>query len=283
MKVERTLIALGLILALAGLVVAMNGYIYVNVDRGPPLVVSGVLVFGFGLVLAALGFILRELQAIAADASKAALLLAKGRIAPAPADQAASSAPPQPQPRPLPPFEPLGSASTAREDSASADKATDETQSDLFASQRSEPKPRPVLPPDEPARAAASASAPPSWMARPGPDATPAPKPPEGDWLGQAIVQEADKARKASAEKLARDGETELEREFGVNDQEKGEKPPQPKPEPIGHYEAHGAHYTMFSDGSIEAETQHGVYRFGSIDELKRFIEGEESGNLGKS
>jgi hypothetical protein len=72
-----------------------------------------------------------------------------------------------------------------------------------------------------------------------------------------------------------------LRREFGLNEAEKGEKPapgPQARPEVIGNYEAHGAHYTMYADGSIEAETQHGVYRFASIEELKRFIEGEESG-----
>jgi DNA segregation ATPase FtsK/SpoIIIE-like protein len=49
------------------------------------------------------------------------------------------------------------------------------------------------------------------------------------------------------------------------------------KSEVIGHYEAQGAHYTMYADGSIDAETVHGVYRFASMEELKRFIEGQES------
>lgn len=54
---------------------------------------------------------------------------------------------------------------------------------------------------------------------------------------------------------------------------------PEPEPEPdlrpavIGSYEAHGTHYTMYADGSIDAETAHGVYRFASMEELKRFIE----------
>jgi hypothetical protein len=29
----------------------------------------------------------------------------------------------------------------------------------------------------------------------------------------------------------------------------------------------------MYADGSIDAETAHGVYRFASMEELKRFIE----------
>jgi hypothetical protein len=52
----------------------------------------------------------------------------------------------------------------------------------------------------------------------------------------------------------------------------------EPKPEIIGHYDAQGAHYTLFADGSIEAETPHGVYRFASMAELKSFIEGQAEG-----
>jgi hypothetical protein len=47
-------------------------------------------------------------------------------------------------------------------------------------------------------------------------------------------------------------------------------------PEVIGHYEAHGAHYTMYADGSIDADTTHGVYRFASMEELKQFIARQE-------
>ena len=47
-------------------------------------------------------------------------------------------------------------------------------------------------------------------------------------------------------------------------------------PEIIGHYEAHGAHYTMYADGSIDADTAHGVYRFASMEELKQFIARQE-------
>jgi hypothetical protein len=44
------------------------------------------------------------------------------------------------------------------------------------------------------------------------------------------------------------------------------------KPTVVGTYDSGGNHYVMFSDGSIEADTPNGVFRFGSLDELKDFI-----------
>jgi hypothetical protein len=40
----------------------------------------------------------------------------------------------------------------------------------------------------------------------------------------------------------------------------------------IGTYTSGPNRYVMFSDGSIEADTPQGVFRFGSLDELKQFI-----------
>jgi hypothetical protein len=40
----------------------------------------------------------------------------------------------------------------------------------------------------------------------------------------------------------------------------------------IGSYNSGDNRYVMFSDGSIEADTPDGVFRFGSLDELKEFI-----------
>lgn len=47
----------------------------------------------------------------------------------------------------------------------------------------------------------------------------------------------------------------------------------EPRPAIMGQYEANGARYIMYVDGSIDAETSHGVYRFKSMEELKHFIE----------
>lgn len=65
-------------------------------------------------------------------------------------------------------------------------------------------------------------------------------------------------------------------------------EPPAPEPTPapppmpehdssastvIGRYEADGTSYVMYADGSIEAQSEAGVYRFSSMTELRAFIE----------
>ena len=48
--------------------------------------------------------------------------------------------------------------------------------------------------------------------------------------------------------------------------------PAPPAPAVIGSYTSGDNRYVMFADGSIEAETPNGVFRFGSLDELKEFV-----------
>jgi hypothetical protein len=43
-------------------------------------------------------------------------------------------------------------------------------------------------------------------------------------------------------------------------------------PSVVGTYNSGGNAYVMYSDGSIEADTPTGRYRFRSLDELKEFI-----------
>jgi hypothetical protein len=50
------------------------------------------------------------------------------------------------------------------------------------------------------------------------------------------------------------------------------EKPASPSPTIIGSYNSGDNRYIMYSDGSIEAETPDGAFRFASLDELKEFI-----------
>jgi hypothetical protein len=52
--------------------------------------------------------------------------------------------------------------------------------------------------------------------------------------------------------------------------------PPADEPSEVGRYEADGTTYVMFSDGSIEARSEQGVYRFGSMAELKAFFENQD-------
>ena len=56
-------------------------------------------------------------------------------------------------------------------------------------------------------------------------------------------------------------------------------RPPAPAPTPhdspvIGRYESDETSYIMYADGSIEAQSPAGIYRFSSMAELKAFIEG---------
>ncbi len=69
-RADRTVIVIGVFLFILGLAVAWNGYGYVRDERGWTLVISGTVVFSTGLLLVALGLVLRELRAIAGSAGQ---------------------------------------------------------------------------------------------------------------------------------------------------------------------------------------------------------------------
>jgi len=54
-------------------------------------------------------------------------------------------------------------------------------------------------------------------------------------------------------------------------------EPPATPPAVIGRYESDGTTYTMFADGSIEAQTENGIYQFASMADLKTFIEARQA------
>jgi hypothetical protein len=47
---------------------------------------------------------------------------------------------------------------------------------------------------------------------------------------------------------------------------------PETPPALIGRYSSGGANYMIFADGSIEAETEEGAYKFGSMGDFKQFL-----------
>jgi hypothetical protein len=47
---------------------------------------------------------------------------------------------------------------------------------------------------------------------------------------------------------------------------------PEPPATLVGRYSAGGAHYMIYSDGTIEAETDRGAMKFASMDEFKTFL-----------
>lgn len=58
---------------------------------------------------------------------------------------------------------------------------------------------------------------------------------------------------------------------------------PEPKGPPslIGSYSSAGANYKIFSDGSIEAETSEGTFKFASMAEFKRHLAETKAGEAG--
>jgi hypothetical protein len=67
-----------------------------------------------------------------------------------------------------------------------------------------------------------------------------------------------------------------------INENRRGHLPSLETPEPaiaelapptlVGRYGAGGANYSIFSDGSIQAETEQGAFKFASMSEFKAFI-----------
>jgi len=57
-------------------------------------------------------------------------------------------------------------------------------------------------------------------------------------------------------------------------------EPPLAEPAVIGRYEAEGTAYIMFADGSIEAQSETGVFHFASMAELKAFIEDRQTAEV---
>ena len=52
---------------------------------------------------------------------------------------------------------------------------------------------------------------------------------------------------------------------------------PEPAPTLVGRYSAGGANYMIFSDGSIEAETETGAFKFASMGDFKAYLAGKRS------
>jgi hypothetical protein len=52
---------------------------------------------------------------------------------------------------------------------------------------------------------------------------------------------------------------------------------PEAPPNLVGRYSAGGANYMIFSDGTIEAETEQGAFRFASMGDFKAYIAGRRN------
>ena len=109
-------------------------------------------------------------------------------------------------------------------------------------------------------------------------EAAPAPVEPEAQ-VGAEAPAEAPEAKDGTAPEEGSAAET----EEAVNENRAGHFPslheveaaiarPEAPPSIVGRYSAGGAHYRIYSDGSIEAETEDGEFKFASMGEFKAFI-----------
>jgi hypothetical protein len=308
-RADRTVIAIGVFLFILGLAVAWNGYGYVQIERGWTLVISGTVVFSTGLLLVALGLVLRELRAVAASAARATLLLAKAKtlqLKDFDEDLPAAAPPPSPpgalepeKPEAAPEFAPVEDEFERPVENEKAERArrlhlprVDEVAGVsrnplawMVRPDKPEPVPQPPQPPDEelepwlePKQGESHVQAPPVETL---PIAELSPEPPVEDLSGSLDAPEP-------APQLESELAPQLEHEPAPVPEPESESQPEAephsaapaeeadRPEIIGHYEAHGAHYVMYADGSIDADTAHGVYRFASMEELKQFIARQE-------
>jgi len=99
------------------------------------------------------------------------------------------------------------------------------------------------------------------------------------------IVEEPPLAEHAPAEETPDEPLAETQAEAGaaasapptVAELEQAIAASQAAPTLVGHYSAGGANYKIFSDGSIEAETAGGAFRFASMDEFKSYLANERA------
>ena len=142
-----------------------------------------------------------------------------------------------------------------------------ELMSGVEGAEPSKPKPKP-----KPSRRRQSKAR--TWKSAPA--AEPVPEP--GWEAEEAAAEEPETAH------LAEETDEEAEAfEDPVNENRAGRLPtlgeieraietPERPPTLIGRYASGGANYMIFSDGSIEAETDEGAFKFGSMGEFKKFL-----------
>jgi hypothetical protein len=113
------------------------------------------------------------------------------------------------------------------------------------------------------------------------------PERPEPEAEAEAAPQEAVAAEEDVAEEEAREAAADVEEP--VNENRAGHLPtlgeieraietPEPPPTLIGRYSSGGANYMIFSDGTIEAETDEGAFKFASMGDFKQFLMDRNAG-----
>lgn len=271
------LLAVGALMSLAGAVAAINGYSIIQVEQGWSSVIAGATLFAGGIVTIGLALVTRaltQLQAAlprgAAEAPVATDLREPAFIPPLTEPAKAEPAPVETYVPPLTEAPEAVAATTVE-----AYTAHHLTAHETFATAPDVPEPAraPTLP------AASSPSLSDDWFDRAFaeldeavPEGTPGlrgrsePKPATPSPLSRRREPAPEPARESVREPA-----------YAAAEAAPPAAPEAAEPAPssaiIGRYEADETSYIMYADGSIEAQTHSGVYRFASMAELKAFIE----------
>ncbi|KQT50004.1 hypothetical protein ASG52_07970 [Methylobacterium sp. Leaf456] len=280
------LLALSLVMILGGAAAVVQGFPYVRLESGLAMVIGGSTAASAGVILLGLSAVVDRLRRV----QRAIIRLREegfGQQAAVPVDSAPWLAPSGDPVMPAPAVEPpsagtlAGTAGLAglslgaiRPGGRGTEPVFEDP--DLVAERRTEAEPLlPDLLPEAPARRKREEDH--LFAAEPAPAAPPEPMLPVAEGIGLRPALDLPTEPPAPVPEPA------PEPAPAVAEAETRDEDNAPEPEParhaVGSYASGANTYVMFSDGSIEADTPRGRFTFGSLDELKSFVNagGEET------
>lgn len=284
-------IGIGVAVAALGVVLGAIGYGSAETTSGAGLMTVGSTAFVGGLLLLALGFILRVLREIAekldgavhfepyeeeAAAGRAdiAALVLEEELIPAPArfpEEARAPAEPQPpEPRDEPAAPAGGLPSWFRRQRAEA-----EPEPEAEPTPAHEPEPAfeqpPFRPASEPARPEPARREPPPFLRQGGPVSE---RPGLGNGEGEPRSPEPRAPRPREEPEPEPSAPPAFLRESDLLGEEPEETPAEPEVTVLKSGTIGGMSYKLFSDGSIEADLPDGTLRFASLQDLREHVAG---------
>ena len=283
------LFALAAAMIIGGAAAVVQGFPYVRMESGLALVIAGSVAASSGAVLLGLGVVALGLRRLERAGARPPPRPEAAGPGPTPPSDGQTRVPPVVPPVPAivpPPVEPPAVEAPAHA-ASSISTASQVSIAPPVSVER--PQIEPALYPDAPPAAGPR----PVEPELPMPGLTPSVPAPEISQLAEPM--EPEPARDAgpvedlfAAPEASPDapppGERPADEPFlrpGLDAAETPDPEPATERTVVGRYDSGANTYVMFEDGSIEADTPRGRFTFGSLDELKAFVEGGEPGARG--
>lgn len=281
-------IGIGVAVAALGVVLGAIGYGSAETTSGATLMTVGSTAFVGGLLLLALGFILRVLREIAEKLDGAvhfepyeeeaaagrtdvtALVIEAEELMPAPVrfpqESRAPAEPQRPEPR-----EELAAPSGGLPSWFRRQRAESEPEAEPAPAHEPEPAFEPFRPASEPARSEPARREPPPFLRQGGsaPE-RPVPANPEG----APRSPEPRPSRPREEPEVEPSAPPAFLRESDLLGEEPQEAPTEPEVTVLKSGTIGGMSYKLFSDGSIEADLPDGTLRFASLQDLREHVAG---------